>query len=54
MVDKSFLNYIEDALVQYKEYHQQKDVKKLEFRDFLLMIMIWKLEEVLEKLESNF
>ena len=53
MIDKDFLGYIEDALQQYREYHEQKDVKKLEFRDFLFLIIIWKLEEVLERLEEN-
>jgi len=53
MVDKDFLEYIENAFVQYEEYHQIEGVKKLEFRDFLLMIQVWKMEEILERIEDG-
>jgi len=53
MVDNDFLEYIENAFVQYDEYHAIEGVKKLEFRDFLMMIVVWKMEEILERLEDT-
>ena len=53
MVDQSFLDYIENALKEYKEYQALDKDEKFTFQEFLGIIQVWKLEEILEKLEDK-
>ena len=53
MVDKDFENYIDNALLQYKEYKKMEKKGDFSFTEFLLIIMVWKTEAILEKLEES-
>lgn len=52
MVDKDFLEYIEDAYRQYHEYQKLDKAQKFSFQEFLTIILVWKTEEILERLEE--
>ncbi|MBD3163698.1 hypothetical protein GF323_00695 [Candidatus Woesearchaeota archaeon] len=53
MIDKDFLDYIEDAYNKYKQYKKKDKAQKFTFQEFLSIIMVWKLEEILERLEDS-
>ena len=52
MVKKDFLEYIENAEEQYRQYQALDKEEKFSFQEFLTIIEIWKLEEILEKLDD--
>jgi hypothetical protein len=53
MVDKDFLDYIDKALKQYEEYKKLENKGDFSFRDFLLIILVWKVEAIYELLEEG-
>ncbi|MBR9699209.1 hypothetical protein GOV09_02020 [Candidatus Woesearchaeota archaeon] len=53
MVDKRFLDYMDNALQQYQRYSKMEKKGTLTFDEFLLLILTWKTEEILERLETK-
>lgn len=53
MVEKQFLEYIENAIKEYNEYQRLDKREEFSFSDFLLIICTWKMEQILEKLEMK-
>ena len=53
MINEGFLTYIEEALEEYKEYQKKEKFKKFTFQEFLLMVLVWKTETVIEALEEK-
>ncbi len=51
MVDKDFQEFIDYAMEQYKEY-EKLDKGDFSFQEFLMIVLIWKTEEILERLET--
>lgn len=52
MIDKDFLDYIDNAMRLFEEYKKKEKAKDFTFPEFLQIIQVWKLEEILERLES--
>ena len=52
MIDKEFLSYIDDALKEYEEYKKMEGKGDFSFREFLSIVMIWKLEGILERIDE--
>ncbi|MCK5283713.1 MAG: hypothetical protein KAK00_10010 [Nanoarchaeota archaeon] len=53
MVEKEFLGYIDNAIQEYNEYNKLERAKDFSFRDFLLLILVWKVEAMLERMEEG-
>ena len=49
-MDKDFKEYVLTALKQYNE--SKAKIKGVNFQEFLLLVLIYKTEEVLERLED--
>jgi len=52
MIDSTFLSYIKEAEEDYKQY-RKKLKSKMSFEEFLLILQIYKTEEILERLEDK-
>ncbi len=53
MVDKAFLKYIDDANKQYKDYQKLEGSRNFTFNEFLMLILLWKVEGILESVEKR-
>ena len=53
MVNPNFLDYMDNALKQYRKYTSLEKEGELTFNEFLLLILTWKTEEILELLQEK-
>jgi len=53
MIDKRFLKYMDEALKEWKEYEKAEHKIKLSFEEFLLLVVVWKMEAILESIERK-